>query len=90
MSLKVGGTGHAGTSADMFWGQAPGTELFLLRSDSTACCSQGIDHGRRVPQASGINNVYRHTESSQRSYNRMYTYFNRNPGAATFWSPDPI
>lgn len=61
MSLKVGGMGHAGTSADMFWGQAPGTELFLLRSNSTACCSQGIDYGGWVPHASGINNIHTST-----------------------------
>ena len=89
MSWKVGGMGHAGTSADMFWGQAPGTELFLLRSYSTACCSQGIDQDRWVPQASGINNIHAYTSQPARYYHGICTYFNRNPGAATFlitWS----
>lgn len=63
--------GHAGTSADAFWGQAPGSELFLLCSDSNACCSQGTDHGRRVPQASA-SIIYTHTHSSQQAIATEY------------------
>lgn len=58
--------GHAGISADRFWGQVPGSELFLLCSDSNACCSQGTGH---KPQ---VSIVYMHTHSSQQAVTTEY------------------